>query len=299
MKLALGTVQFGLDYGISNRTGRVSVSDAAEILAEAAARGITLLDTAPAYGSSEAILGDLTADTGAFDIVSKTPVFGGAEIDNGARDLLKRSLDQTLAYFGGRPLYGMLVHHGTDTLKVGGEKILHLLADYRSEGQIERIGISVDRVEELDDLLGNFDFDIVQVPLNIFNQKLITGGYIDRLQARDVEIHARSLFLQGLVFMSPEDLPRSLRSAADPLRRLQAMSDDTGIDICTLAISYVTNQTGVSYGIVGVTTKTELIEIDRAWRRSRTAPHILGLDLTQLAITDAIVTTPSRWNETA
>ncbi len=299
MRLALGTAQFGLNYGISNQTGRVGASEAGDILAEAAMRGITLLDTAPAYGRSESILAELTADRGNFNIVSKTLVTGGSKVDAAARDRLKRSLDQTLRFFGGRPLYGMLVHHGMDTLKAGGEKILQLLADYRSAGWIERIGISVDRVEELDDLLGHFDFDIVQAPLSIFNQKLITGGYVDRLQTRNVEIHARSLFLQGLVFMDPENLPNSLGAAAEPLRRLRKLSADSGIDICTLSLSYVTNHTAIDYGIVGVTTRAELTEIDRAWRRARTDPQILALDLSQMAVTDAIVTTPSRWNEMA
>lgn len=297
MQLALGTAQFGFDYGISNQKGRISPLDAADILSEAGTRGIRLLDTAPAYGCSEQVLGDLTSGNHNFDIVGKTPAFAGPEIGIIQIDELKQSLEQTIGHFGGRPLHGMLVHHGTDTLKTGGGVLLQTLTEYRNAGYFQRIGLSVDGVEELDDLLGHFDFDIVQVPLNILNQALITDGYISRLKARGVEVHVRSLFLQGLVFLNFEQLPEILHGAAAPLRRIQKMSQETGIDICTLAIGYVTNQSGIDYGVVGVTSRDELIDIHNAWQRTSGDAAISNLDFSPLAITDPVVTTPVRWLE--
>lgn len=81
--------------------------------------------------------------------------------------------------------------------KKGDGELIRLLADNRNTGLLQRIGFSVDRVEELDDLLSQFDFDIVQAPLNILNQALIAGGYVNRLKARRVEIHVRSFFCMG------------------------------------------------------------------------------------------------------
>ena len=297
MQLALGTAQFGLDYGISNQTGRVSHAEAATILAEAARLGIRMLDTAPAYGPSEEVVGALSATQGDFQIVGKTLAVGFEEIGPQHLDDFREALDQTVGYFGGGPLYGILIHHGTDALKKGGGALLEILADYQRGGQVQRIGLSVDRVEELDDLLGHFDFEIVQVPLNILNQKLITDGYVGRLKARNVEIHARSLFLQGLFFLDPDQLPETLRGAAAPLGRVQALARETGIDICTLAIGYAKNQPGIDFGVVGVTAAGELIEIHSAWQRAGTDQAMAGLDYSSLAISDPVVITPSLWPE--
>jgi len=295
MQLILGTAQFGLDYGISNQTGRVSPGEVTNILAEASRLDIRLLDTAPAYGPSEEVVGALSAREGDFQIVGKTLAITDEKIGPQQLDDFREALDQTMAHFGGGPLYGILIHHGMDALKKGGGALLEILADYRRGGHVQRIGISVDRVEELDDLLGHIDFEIVQVPLNILNQKLITGGYVSRLEARNVEIHARSLFLQGLVFLKPEQLPDSLSEAAGPLERIQSMSRETGLDICTLAIGYVERQPGIDYGVVGVTTTVELIDIHRAWRQYQDDPAMSGLDFSSLAISDPVVTTPSLW----
>jgi len=297
MQLALGTAQFGLDYGISNLTGRVSPGEVTNILAEATRLGIRILDTAPAYGPSEEVVGALSAKEGNFQIVGKTLEIADKEIGPRQLDEFRQALDQTVAHFGGGPLYGILIHHGTDALKNGGGALLEILADYQRGGQVQRIGISVDRVEELDDLLGHIDFELVQVPLNLLNQKLITDGYVGRLVARNVEIHARSLFLQGLFFLDPDQLPETLHGAAAPLGRVLAMSRETGIDICTLAIGYVNNQPGIDFGVVGVTTASELIDIHSAWQRAEDDQAMDGLDFSPLAISDPVVTTPSLWPE--
>ena len=295
MELALGTVQFGLDYGISNQSGRVPSDEVAAILKTATVTGISLLDTAPSYGCSESVLGKQIGEQSNFRIVSKTPVFREAEIGQQQLDKLSATLNQTVARFNNRPLYGLLLHHSKDAMKSGGDKLLEAMTGFRESGLVERIGISVDLVDDIDDLLGHFDFDIIQAPLNVLNQRLVSEGYVNRLKARNVEIHARSLFLQGLVFMDPDQVPPTLKSAAEPLRRLRRLSAELEVDICTLALAFAAGQPGIDFAVVGVTMAGELTEIHQALENAISDRTISSMDFSVLGIDAPHVTTPSSW----
>ena len=197
MKLGLGTVQIGLPYGVSNSTGEVSIDEASSILQRARAAGIRTIDTAAAYGDSESRLGQLGLD--GFQVVSKV---AGVK-----PDMLTDAVTASISRLRVDSLHGLLLHRASDLLGNDGGDVWRTLERLKADGLVEKIGVSVYRPEELDTLPHSIRPDLVQLPYNILDRRMETSGWLSRLKAMGVEIHARSAFLQGLLLMEAESRP--------------------------------------------------------------------------------------------
>jgi aryl-alcohol dehydrogenase-like predicted oxidoreductase len=276
-RLGLGTVQFGQAYGVSNRHGQVSEQEAGAILAKAARAGIRLLDTAANYGEAEAVLARL--DTSAFRIVTKT--IG-----------LKHGLDMVVARArqSARALKAdtLLVHAASDLQGVDGEALWAALQELKQQNIFNKIGISVYVADDPAVLAARFKPDVMQLPFSLLDQRLLSDGSLNRLKELGVELHARSLFLQGLMFL--EDLPPKLRHAAPHLARLRAEIEHAGSTLLAAALGFVLSRKEIEFGLVGVTSLEELNQIIAAAQTPLPA-----LDWSSFAMSDETVLTPSLW----
>ena len=196
MRLALGTVQFGLDYGVANTAGQVAPDEVASILALAQQMGIRTLDTAINYGQSESVLGQ--CGVGQWQVVTKLPALPEAVGD--VADWVQMHMRQSLARLGVARVHAVLLHRPQDLLGTQGRALLAELKDLQLQGLAAKIGISVYSPEELEVFFGLHRFDIVQAPFSILDQRLQTSGWVAKLHAMGVEVHTRSAFLQGLLF---------------------------------------------------------------------------------------------------
>ncbi|MEI8102178.1 MAG: aldo/keto reductase [Chlorobium sp.] len=203
MRLALGTVQFGLPYGIANQTGQVARSEAKAMLDLALTNGIDTLDTAIAYGESETCLGEV--GTKGFKLVTKLPSLPEMCPDIGG--WVKAQLSGSLARLGERTLYGLMLHCPDQLIGSNGAKLYQALQSLKESGQVQKIGVSIYATSELDALTKIFPVDIVQAPFNLVDRRLQTTGWLHRLKDGGVEIHTRSAFLQGLLLMQKEAIP--------------------------------------------------------------------------------------------
>jgi len=238
-KLVLGTVQFGLQYGV-NSAGRPSQEAVKSILTEAAKGGITTLDTSSAYGNSEVILGESIIAPDQFKIVSKYPQ---GEIPVG--EMFNSSLRRLKV----NQLYGYLLHHFEvykDNPSVWNEFIA--LKDY---GKVEKIGFSLYTPEELEIILDNGSpFDLIQVPFSIFDKKFLP--YMKELHEKGVEIHVRSTFLQGLFFKDRNSLPEKLQPMKNYLLQLDEFSKKSGLSISEIALNYNLQNPYIDGVLIGV-----------------------------------------------
>ena len=173
MKIALGTVQFGLEYGVANTKGRVPEETAQDILSLARELGVDTLDTAAAYGTSEEVLGRTGVD--AFKVISKVPP--GTEHIEKPANWVKRCIDQSLSNLRCDSLYGLLLHRPLDLLQSNGRELYDALVDIKRQGLAKKIGISVYGPDDLDKL-ATFDFDLVQAPMNILDRRLKNSGWL-------------------------------------------------------------------------------------------------------------------------
>jgi len=203
MKLALGTVQFGLPYGVANEGGQVSRDEAARITAVARDNDIHVLDTAISYGDAENCIGSL--DCADFRIVTKLPEFRGgtAEVESWVRKEVSGSLDRLRI----GKLYGLLLHRSHQIMGPAGAPLVRALDALKREGLVENVGVSIYSPDELGPLLDSFAIDMVQAPLNLVDRRMHTSGWIEKLHRMRIRIHARSVFLQGLLLMPRRKIP--------------------------------------------------------------------------------------------
>jgi aryl-alcohol dehydrogenase-like predicted oxidoreductase len=289
--LGLGTAQLGLPYGVSNRGGRPSEDEAAAILAAAAAGGVRTIDTAPAYGEAEALLGRLLAADAAVRIVTKTPPLPGEEVTAADREAVARAAERSRELLGER-LEALLVHHGADLAKPGGERLARRLVELREAGVVRRLGVSVYAREELDAARALLPLELAQLPLNAFDQRFLADGTLAELREAGIEVHVRSAFLQGLLLMEPEELPAGLAAAAGPLRRWRELCAERGLGLLEAALGLVA-AAGVDVVLAGANSVAELEQCLAAIRNRRTGEF----DWASVAVDDAAVIDPRRWGQ--
>ncbi|SSW69710.1 hypothetical protein AVE30378_03675 [Achromobacter veterisilvae] len=202
-RLALGTAQFGLAYGIANQTGRVAPEAVERILAEARSAGVDTLDTAVAYGDSELALGE--AGVAGWRIISKLPAVPDNCGDCG--EWVRNQVDGSLQRLRVGALYGLLLHRPEQLLGPHGPALAYALRRLKQDGVVEKIGVSIYAPQELATLLQALDIDMVQAPFNLLDQRMLETGWADRLKTAGIELHVRSVFLQGLLLIPRECRP--------------------------------------------------------------------------------------------
>ncbi|MBA2587614.1 MAG: aldo/keto reductase [Alphaproteobacteria bacterium] len=277
-RLGIGTVQFGQAYGISNVRGQVPPAEARAILARAARAGVGLLDTAANYGEAEQVLAQ--ADTSAFRIVTKT-----ISMKQGVPAVIARAR-QSVAALGRVDL--LLVHAVSDLLGTDGEALWLALRGLKDEGAVGGIGISAYVADDPAALARRFRPDAMQVPFSLLDQRLLRDGSLARLKELGVEVHARSIFLQGLLFL--ENPPENLRAAAPLLKDARDWIAAAGSTPLAAALGFVLSCPQVDVAVTGVTSLKELEEILAA-----AAAPLPALDWSGFALSDARVLTPSLW----
>jgi aryl-alcohol dehydrogenase-like predicted oxidoreductase len=239
--LALGTAQFGMDYGINNTRGRIRENEVAVILAYAADHGIRLLDTAAAYGGSEDVLGTLLERAPfSFSIVTK--------ISAGTSDAVGVSFERSIRRLRAKTLYGCLFHDLE--LFRRNPSVWQELVRFRERGMVKRIGFSLYTPEEWRFIeASGVEPDLIQLPLNVFDRRF--AKEIPLMRRRGIEVHVRSVFLQGLAFRDPETLPVFFNPMRDAVRTLQRVAVEIGSTPAAVCLAFAVG-IGADYTVVGV-----------------------------------------------
>ena len=288
-KLGLGTAQYGLNYGISSINGQVGFDEVERIIKFAKKHEIDLLDTAPAYGSSEKVLG--SANTTNFDIVTKTRYFDQNVIGDKEVNQMYSDLIQSISLLKRDSVYGLLLHNADDLLKPGAEKIIHKLNDLKTQGLVKKIGTSVYNPDQLKKITDRFDIDLVQVPFNIIDRRFIECDVLAKLHDLGIEIHARSVFLQGLLLMRQQNIPKKFRRWNNLWKDWFQWLRDSNLTPLEASIRYAVSAPEITKVLVGVESKNQLKSIISAL--DGTIPVIPE----GLLMHDADLLNPSNWNK--
>jgi len=288
-KIALGTVQFGTDYGINSENGQVQPEEVRSILNYAHSHNIDLLDTAPAYGNSEKILGGVNVSN--FKVVTKTRHFDGLEIDNNDVKLLNNDFNHSLKDLKQDSVYGVLIHNSDDLFKPGAEKLFDQLQELKQAEKIVKIGVSVYDHSQLQSILDNFDIDLVQLPFNILDRRMIDRGMLAKLREKDIEVHARSIFLQGLLLMSEQNRPDKFNRWSILWKVWCEWLNDNQITALEATTRYAISIPEISKVLVGVDNMDQLKEIVAV--SSGVLPNIPD----ELYTDDVNLLNPSNWSK--
>ena len=258
-KIALGTVQFGLNYGISNTTGQVPAEEIQKILEFCKKNEIDTLDTAQGYGNSEKVLSQF--DLSSFKVITK--LIGDARLET-SLDNLKLS-----------SVYGLMFHRENEC----NDETWKLFESYKSQRMVKKIGVSVYTPKILEDLINRYPIEIVQFPMNIVDQSFIP--LLPKLKEKNIEVHTRSTFLQGLLLM--EEIPEYFNPVKDVISSIPKPRLE-------YTLNYGKQQINVDKMVLGVTKLQDLEEIFEAY--SKKTPEI---DYTKFKITDEKYINPALW----
>ncbi len=291
MKLGIGTVQFGMNYGVSNAQGVTCEKDVAQILQYATASGITMLDTATAYAESEAVLGRMHPGLLSFDIVTKTlPIEGDVTVTEIERVL--SVFESSLKKMRLAQLYGLLVHKADNILGKNGDRLFSVLQGLKDDGKVKKIGVSVYDRDTLDMVLEHFPIDIVQLPLNVFDQRFIDDGYLSKIRSVGVEVHSRSVFLQGLLLMSMEQVPSYFEPLMPHLKSYHAYLTGRGLSPLAGALGFALSLQELDVILCGVNNLQHLIEIVSVAQNIKVDPA----EFAQFSMRDEMMINPALWN---
>lgn len=278
MKLALGTVQFGLNYGINNSSGQVTEDEVSKILTFAKDHNLTYLDTARAYGNSEEVLGKNELHD--FQLISKV---AANAVD--ASDVYK-----SLQNLGIKKIYGYLFHSFESYQK--NPFIFDELVQLKDEGIIEKIGFSLYQPSELEYLMSqNIQFDLIQIPFNLLDKRF----YPLIKKYNHLEVHVRSVFLQGLFFKPLNDLPIFLKPLQSVLEKLHTIAQNLDISMLQLALSYVNSIKEIDKLVLGVDTLDQLKSSLENYSTLPILPTDITTQIDNIIIEHQDLLIPSNW----
>lgn len=285
-QVVLGTVQFGLDYGVSNSEGKTHKNDAHKILSRAYELGIRELDTAPSYGDAESIIIDGRVD--GYKI--NTKLLPG---DNYCSVDVSKKINESILNFGGN-VNSVAFHSIIDLISKDYPVLIDELKHLRDLGRINKIGVSIYNEEDLLLLNNKLTPDFIQLPFNIYDQRFKSNTLINKLREEGCEIHVRSVFLQGLLLMEEADIPNGLKSVISYHNRIHDFEKISKMSIYKMCLSWVMNQAWVDKIVVGVNDIAQLEILVASINEVINDKSVI--DLSEFSIDDSSIINPVNWS---
>jgi len=264
-ELCLGTAQFGLNYGVTNSDGQVDKIEIQNILAAAATNDISYLDTAQAYGEAESLLGSCKPKNFSFRIASKLPAQPNNLWGIERQDIWEKAFQQTLRNLQVSNIDSFFLHNADDLKYPNRNFLLDWLLSLQDRKLVRRIGVSIYCASDLEGLPLSL-FQIVQLPLSIYDQRLLLDGTISKLSKAGIAIHARSVFLQGLILQSHLNWPLFLSQQFKHHHaacELEAKANN--LNMLDVALKFLRDVDQLEAVIVGVTKTSEFAAIIKSW----------------------------------
>lgn len=291
MKLALGTAQFGMPYGVTNATGQPKAAEVENILNYAASKSINLLDTAKLYGNSEQLLGTLLKGSGSFQFITKTPKIEASLSQKLLMKQVQKDVQDSMDQLQAKALYAVLLHDAGDLLSEHSDDVYHALEQLKAEGKVHKIGISAYSPEDVELVIQRYPIDIVQMPFNLLDQRAESSGLLKKLQSKRVEVHIRSVFLQGVLLSDINALPAQFDGISQQLTALEELSACFNVPKMAIALDFLKQHSAIDRIIVGVLNQQQLSECLSAYEKI--LPE--SIDYQSFRCTDTHLVDPRRW----
>jgi len=254
-RIVLGGAQLGLPYGILNGGETLSREEVARILDTAVDHGIDSIDTAIAYGQSESIIGETSQNR--FNIISKLPPLP-VDISN-VSEWVHSQVQGSLSRLKCTSLEALLLHRPQDLTGAQGAELYAAIGSLMAEKMIHRFGVSIYSPDDLEGIIGTFDIQVVQAPLNVFDRRIL--GITNHLSALNIEVHVRSVFLQGVLIANPKDRPQRFEPWSEHLAQFDEWVRSSGVSAMACCLGFALQQPSIAKLVIGTTSAESLDEI--------------------------------------
>lgn len=296
MNYCLGTVQFGMNYGIQGN-GRLDADSVETMLEYAYANGIEILDTAAVYGDAENILGRIlhrNKKLSRFNIVSKLAPNAFDGVDSCEwRKVAVQNAEKSGKTLGVPKLHSFLFHNASYIFDPQAVDALQAVCD---QGIADRIGVSIYTPVEAMKALEYKSIKVIQIPYNVFDSRLDRCGFFEKAQEQDVLIFARSSLLQGLVMMDPDRLPENVRFAENSLRTFLKICERYQCSPLEAAVGYVGCNPRIDYVVFGADNSRQLQEY-LSFRQWSVPPEMLIDIQASFKDVEEKLVNPSMWRK--
>lgn len=297
MKLCLGTVQFGLDYGLHGKH-KPAQSESVSLLDYAVRHGVDAIDTSALYGDAERIVGTFLSRCAIarekLFLVSK---FGTAGFDGLAasdcEELLIQRAHETLARIGTPYLDALICHVPT---AVYDDRIIQSMIALRDTGLARRVGFSVYETSEAAEAIGSEAIDFLQLPFSILDQRMAYDGILDSAAQKGIVLHSRSAYLQGVALMDADTLPERLAALRPALLQLDRLCTESGASRQELTLAFVRSFPQISHLVFGIHDEEQLAETIAAFSAEVPAEIIGEARVLFHDIAPELVM-PNKWNK--
>lgn len=288
-KIILGTAQLGMKYGINNSEGMPSLGNSMKLLSFAFDQGIRILDTAEGYGKSLTRIGEFHKfnPKKKFKVISKISSKSFGFDKDKVFSLTKESLQKLQL-----DNFEAVLLHRFDDIKEYPELIREII-ELKKKGLLKNIGCSIYDLPELESLLNHEFVDIIQIPVNLLDRRFIQADLLRKMKNSGKRFHARSVFLQGLLFKPPEELPIKLRDLESSLSRLNNLSQNAQLSISELALSFVSSIEEIEGLIIGVDS-IEQLRINIQELKKSLNPKIIE-EINQITVQNPELLDPRKW----
>jgi len=296
IKIAIGTAQFGQNYGICNAHGSIEGDKASKIVNTAFKHGINIFDTASMYGDSENVLG--TALCNNINQPYHASVITKFYADSGNIDALYTDFEASHDKLGTEKIYGILIHNADVLLSTNGEEVWRALQNIQKEHNISKIGASVYTPEDLIELSQRYELGLVQLPCNLLDQRFLTNDIQSLKHERNIEFHARSLFLQGLLVQGAATLPNCFSEKKDVFEKIKSFTEQqklSKLELCLKFADWTYQEQLIDCWVIGVDTNEHLKDIVKTIKGIEDKELIEQEILRSLATNDLNIIDPRRW----
>lgn len=291
-RIGIGTAQWGMPYGIANQSGMPGLIAIRKMLTLANYKGCELIDTAYVYGRSEAMLGEHYDVANHFKIVTKTLPLNGQPVTVQTVAEICSSFESSLLRLRRDQVYSLLVHHSEDLLSKNGEILWYALERLRKLGHIVKLGVSVYQPESLLQIIARFPVELVQIPINIFDQRFLRSGLLKYIKEKDIEIHARSIFLQGLLLLPIENFTGHFSGLQSHQASLQSWLKLIGMTPYQACVKFCLDQQEIDRMIVGCETIEQMEELFDSLDDINSLP---AHKMERFSVDNDELINPSRW----
>jgi aryl-alcohol dehydrogenase-like predicted oxidoreductase len=294
-RFMLGTVQFGMPYGVANRAGQPSDCDVLNIVSAAIDGGVNCFDTAATYGTSEEVLGRALQELGVTDkvtVVTKVRPLTPAELSDTklAASAIEQSIENSRRRLRLDSLPVVLFHREMDAVH------LPVLAELRAKGRLRHFGVSCDnRPGPAAEFLATGNVSALQIPGNVLDHRHQDSGIFRTAAARDVAVFARSVYIQGLLLLPEAEIPPALRDVIPVRRQLTALAAEAGMSLAELALRYMLSINEITCVLIGMETVKQVHDNLTMFQRGPLPSDLFAAVTAISPELPEIVTTPSLW----
>ena len=265
MKISIGTAQFGKKYGISNKNGKTRKSEIDKILKIAKQQDINSIDTAQNYLNVENTIASYNLND--FKISTKISEIDSENIKTNKHYIYNKII-QSIQNLKIKKIDTIFLHNTNDLLSRNGNKYFEDLVRSKKNKLVNKIGITVYSIKEINEIISNFDIDVVQCPFNIFDNRLVESGMYNALVEKKIEIEVRSIFLQGLLLMNAKNIPLQFQSFKKIFKLWFEFLENNQISQLDACINFVKKFKKIKRVIIGVENSNQFVEIIKSFNNN-------------------------------